>query len=319
MKSVTLAGTGISTSELGFGCSSLLGPRTREESLRVLGTAWDAGIRHFDVARYYGYGDAEGLLGEFLRSRQEPATVTTKFGLSPSAGVSRLKGIISLVRAVMRRSALISRLVRSQVRNVVQTGRFGAEESRVSLETSLRELRRDHIDLFLLHECRAADITDELKAFLLSAVQEGKIRAFGLGTTFDDTVQIMTEHPEFAPMAQFESTPVNAHARRFRERFSQPYITHGSFNCLASLWECLAANKEARLAWEQVLDQAISGPGDLAGFVLAASRRENPQGVVLFRSTDASRVAANCAAITGESFSESQLTEFARLVSRLPR
>ena len=47
----------------------------------MLGAAYDAGIRHFDVARSYGYGDAEGVVGEFLRGCSEQVTVTSKFGL----------------------------------------------------------------------------------------------------------------------------------------------------------------------------------------------------------------------------------------------
>ena len=61
----SLPGTPLTTTVIGFGCSNLFGGKTREEGLRLLEVAYDCGIRHFDVARYYGFGDAEGLLGEF--------------------------------------------------------------------------------------------------------------------------------------------------------------------------------------------------------------------------------------------------------------
>ena len=35
----------------------------------ILDAAYDAGIRHFDVARAYGHGLSEGYLGAFLRRR----------------------------------------------------------------------------------------------------------------------------------------------------------------------------------------------------------------------------------------------------------
>lgn len=319
MKSALLAGTDIRTSELGFGCSSLLGPRTRAESLRLLEVAWDAGVRHFDVARYYGFGDAEGLVGEFLQAHREVATVTTKFGLRPAAGASRLKGVISVVRALMRQSTFIRNLVRRQVKNVVQGGRFSVDDARSSLETSLRELKRDHVDLFLLHECRIGDLTDELKAFLESQVQAGKIRAFGLGTEFGETLKLMRDFPDFAPMAQFESSALNRHVDLFREVSSKPFITHGSLNGLAFLGDYLETHPAVRAGWEKALDCSLADRETLATLLLAAARAANPEGVLLFRSTVAARVTANCSAISETKHSPTQLAELAKLLANVPR
>src|SRR5689334_980851 len=75
---------------VGFGCSSLTGTDA-SNAIRVLEVAFDAGVRHFDTARYYGYGEAEGILGRFLNSRRSQVTITTKFGIEPprrSAGLN---------------------------------------------------------------------------------------------------------------------------------------------------------------------------------------------------------------------------------------
>ena len=56
--------------------------RTRQ-SLRAMGCAWDAGITLFDTARSYGFGDAEAVLGEFLRGKRDKAVIATKFGITP--------------------------------------------------------------------------------------------------------------------------------------------------------------------------------------------------------------------------------------------
>ncbi len=63
---VTLPGSGKTTTAIGFGGNALLGPKSRREGLALLSEAYEAGVRHFDVARAYSSGDAEGLLGEFL-------------------------------------------------------------------------------------------------------------------------------------------------------------------------------------------------------------------------------------------------------------
>ena len=67
MQNIELGNSGLRAPQVGFGCSALLGRTGRTESLRALAAAWDEGIRFFDIARSYGYGEAEALLGEFLQ------------------------------------------------------------------------------------------------------------------------------------------------------------------------------------------------------------------------------------------------------------
>ncbi|WP_433964054.1 aldo/keto reductase [Tunturiibacter gelidiferens] len=83
MAQIPLGDTGRTTTRLGFGCSSLMGAMGRRASLAILESAYDAGIRHFDVAPMYGYGEAEGCLGEFLQRHRHQITVTTKYGIPP--------------------------------------------------------------------------------------------------------------------------------------------------------------------------------------------------------------------------------------------
>ena len=81
MKEIELGDTGLRSPQIGFGCAALLGRSGRSESLRALAAAWEEGIRFFDTARSYGYGESEALLGEFLRGRREQAVIATKFGI----------------------------------------------------------------------------------------------------------------------------------------------------------------------------------------------------------------------------------------------
>ena len=74
MPEIRVAGINISIPVIGFGCSSLTSVG-RKKALRLLESAFDVGIRHFDVARYYGYGEAEGILGTFIKSRRAQVTV----------------------------------------------------------------------------------------------------------------------------------------------------------------------------------------------------------------------------------------------------
>jgi len=60
------------TITLGFGCAGLAARLTASESRRLVDVAFDAGVRHFDVARSYGYGRAEAC-----SARRSPLAATT--------------------------------------------------------------------------------------------------------------------------------------------------------------------------------------------------------------------------------------------------
>ena len=98
MDSIQLSTTGRSTTRLGFGCSSLMGAMGRKESVAMLEAAFEAGVRHFDVAPMYGFGQAESCVGEFLSGHKAEVTVTTKYGIP----APKRQGLISLARSAAR-------------------------------------------------------------------------------------------------------------------------------------------------------------------------------------------------------------------------
>src|SRR5436189_5574701 len=83
MQQVTLGDTDLRVSALGFGCAQLMARTAHRDSLRLLEAAFGSGITHFDVARMYGYGEAESTLGEFVAPRRHQVTITTKLGIDP--------------------------------------------------------------------------------------------------------------------------------------------------------------------------------------------------------------------------------------------
>src|ERR1700761_7964871 len=128
------------TTRLGYGCSSIMGALNRTQSLRLLEAAYDAGIRHFDVAPMYGYGQAESCLGEF-RARHRDITITTKYGIAPPKRGGVLRAARRVVGPMLQRvPALKRRIARAAgaVTAPAEKSRFTADEARVSLENSLR-------------------------------------------------------------------------------------------------------------------------------------------------------------------------------------
>src|ERR1700722_15245385 len=81
---LSLDGSGIRATPLGFGCATLFRASDPAQRARLLHAAYDAGIRHFDVAPMYGLGRAEPELGSFTRARRSEVTIATKFGIRPT-------------------------------------------------------------------------------------------------------------------------------------------------------------------------------------------------------------------------------------------
>ena len=83
-KQVRLGKTGVTVTQLGVGTNPLGGlyEAIPESVARAtIERCWDLGLRFFDVAPVYGYGNAERVVGAVLREKpREDFTLTTKVG-----------------------------------------------------------------------------------------------------------------------------------------------------------------------------------------------------------------------------------------------
>jgi D-threo-aldose 1-dehydrogenase len=77
--------TQLEVPELGFGGASLgnlFVPIPETEVRSTLDAAWDAGMRFFDTAPYYGFGLSERRIGDFLRTKaRSDYVLSTKVGM----------------------------------------------------------------------------------------------------------------------------------------------------------------------------------------------------------------------------------------------
>ena len=153
MERTRLGTTELHVSQIALGTWSLGGEWGRfdtDEAKATIGQALDLGITLFDTAQGYGFGAAERLLGEALwaRALREDVVVATKGGL-------RREG---------------DGLVRDA----------GAHSLREGVESSLRNLGTDYIDLFHVHWPDEHTPADETAGVLQDLVREGKIRHVGV-------------------------------------------------------------------------------------------------------------------------------------------
>jgi hypothetical protein len=131
----------------------------REPSARrrrmVLETAYELGIRHFDVAPLYGLGRAEPDLGEFIRSAGVlDVTVATKFGLAPSRRAQVIAPLQAPIRSAMARSNAVRRLGKAAERSAGAVASLSPGRLDVSVAHSLDKLGLPRVDVLILHEVR---------------------------------------------------------------------------------------------------------------------------------------------------------------------
>jgi aryl-alcohol dehydrogenase-like predicted oxidoreductase len=146
---------------VGLGCMNLShaygAPPPRADAERLLLTAFDLGIRHFDTAALYGFGANEELVGPTLKPHRNEILLASKCGLT---GVDGKRVIDGRPEAILR-----------------------------TCEDSLRRLQTDVIDLYTLHRCdKRVPIEDSVGA-LAQLVEQGKIRAIGLSEISADTLR----------------------------------------------------------------------------------------------------------------------------------
>ena len=165
MEYTTLGRTGLSVSRVGFGgggIGEVWGPTTRDEAVRAVHRALDLGINFFDVAPAYGNGKAEEALGLALEGRSEDVIIATKVRLSAED--------MGDVKAAVQRS----------------------------METSLRLLKRDSVDVLHVHNrftpgrgdvpnsLSADDVLGPVLDAYQAMQQAGKTRFIGLSAMDHD-------------------------------------------------------------------------------------------------------------------------------------
>jgi aryl-alcohol dehydrogenase-like predicted oxidoreductase len=291
---VRLANNGRLTTRLGYGCSSIMGALNHRQSLRLLDAAYDAGIRHFDVAPMYGYGEAESCLGEFLEHHRSDVTVTTKFGIAAPKRGGALRAARRIVGPVAQRiPALKRRLVHAAgaVAAPAQQSKFSAEEARGSLENSLRLLRTDFIDVLLLHEAEAHDLGDDgLLRFLEESVSEGKIGSFGVGSDSAKIPALLNDRAAYCRVVQHDWSVLNApdptsvafhiHHRALTDR-------------LHTLHAALASDVAGCRRWSDVTRCDLARREVLASLMLKAALVLYPNTILLVSSKNPAHIREN--------------------------
>ncbi|MGA7284342.1 MAG: aldo/keto reductase [Candidatus Cybelea sp.] len=161
MKFRTYPGSNVTVSEVGFGLwttsTGWWGDKSDAEAVEMLHAAHDLGITLYDAADTYGNGRSEEQLAKAFAGRRERVVYATKFGYDFSNDAQQRRGQSELPQD------------------------FSPAFVRAALESSLRRLETDYVDIYQMHNARMAQIEDDALWELLEAFKrEGKIRTYGV-------------------------------------------------------------------------------------------------------------------------------------------
>jgi aryl-alcohol dehydrogenase-like predicted oxidoreductase len=147
-----LGTSGLVVSVVGIGCNNFGRKLDAAGTRAVVDAAFDAGITLFDTADIYGtpHGASEECLGAALKGRRDQVVLATKFGMD-------MEGLNGADRGARGSRTYIVRAV----------------------ESSLRRLGTDYIDLYQMHTPDEATPIDETLSALDDLVRSGKVRYLG--------------------------------------------------------------------------------------------------------------------------------------------
>ena len=137
---------GLRVSTIGLGCNNFGWTIDKDASRPVVHKALDLGITLFDTADYYGStpGNSEDVLGDLIAGQRDKIVLTTKFGV-PLVGADRTPNNS-----------------RSFVLNAI--------------EGSLRRLKTDWVDIYMIHWPDASTPMEETLRALDDIISSGKAR-----------------------------------------------------------------------------------------------------------------------------------------------
>lgn len=165
MKTRILGNSGLQVSALGLGCMGMTGvygeATDRWDMIRLIRDAYERGVTFFDTAESYGPLQNELLVGEALAPIRDHVVIATKFGFDIDQNTGE------------RRAGLNSR----------------PEHIKLVVESMLKRLRTDHIDLLYQHRVDPAVAIEEVAGAVGELISEGKVRHWGLSEAGVTTIQ----------------------------------------------------------------------------------------------------------------------------------
>jgi len=152
MQTRTLGKSKLEVSTLGLGCMGMSQsyglPPDKQAMIALIRTAVERGVTFFDTAEIYGPYTNEELVGEALAPVRGQVVIATKFGI--------------------------------KIENGQQVQDSRPERIKQSVESSLKRLRTDVIDLYYQHRVDPTVPIEDVAGTVRELIAQGKVKHFGM-------------------------------------------------------------------------------------------------------------------------------------------
>ncbi|KAL7323805.1 hypothetical protein PS15p_210407 [Mucor circinelloides] len=182
MEYVRFGSTGLRVSRFALGCMSYGSSKwqswvkDQEESLNIIGKAFDAGINFFDTADAYSNGESERVLGKAIQ----------KFKMPRSRIVVATKVFYTVANEVD--NDVLGRQLDDEP---AYANSFGLSRKHIfdACNASLERLGLDYIDLYQIHRFDHYTPIEETMEALNDLVRSGKVRYIGCSSCYAWEIQ----------------------------------------------------------------------------------------------------------------------------------
>ena len=172
-----LGKTGVELPILGYGGAALPkkwgNPLSLEDRVKLVRYAYDSGIRYFDTAISYTYGDSQAIIGKALKDVRDDVFITTKVDFWD----------------ISKPDGRFTKVPKGQATR--------------QIEMNLSELKSDYIDAIMIHgtpgvEQMTVGQCMEVQAELVKARDKGKVRFIGFSAhSYYDKALVLIESDGF--------------------------------------------------------------------------------------------------------------------------
>lgn len=160
MKNISLGNGVLEIPEIGLGCMRITELGSVKAVRELIDTAMDCGINFFDHANIYAKGEAERIFGEAVSpSLRERMIIQSKCGIRPGICYD-----------------------------------FSKQHILESADASLKRLKTDYIDIFLLHRPDTLMEPEEVAEAFDTLERQGKVRFFGVSNQNAAQIELLNHY-----------------------------------------------------------------------------------------------------------------------------
>lgn len=316
IKEITLPNKRITTN-LGFGCASLMSLKTNKEREQIIKTAINNGILHFDLARFYGLGEAEKVFSLAIGNCSKDITISSKFGINDKVAESSLKNSQELIRKIINKSDFLKQLLKKIYSLQIQERNYETENFYKSLSLTKQALNTNYLDLYFIHEPLSyKQLSNNIFDSLIKIKFEKIIGSFGISGNLKIIYNIIEKFNLVdIEVIQYEINKQNDfYLEKINSLIKEKNLLKIRFGLIRKYLEKLSFfiknNPQISHEWSNKLNVDLNNFENLPFVLVASTLSKYPNDLLLYSSTKVERLRNLLNKLNDPCFSNASIKKF---------